>query len=59
VGGGVLAWTSAKMITDEKLLQQWMDEPLLKWGIIILIVAGVLAAGTMKNRKAAATEDAA
>lgn len=59
LGGGVLAWTSAKMITDEKLLQQWMDEPLLKWGIIILIVAGVLAAGTMKNRKAAATEDAA
>lgn len=59
LGGGVLAWTSAKMITDEKLLQQWMDEPLLKWGIVILIVAGVLAAGTMKNRKAAATEDAA
>jgi hypothetical protein len=36
-----------------------MDEPLLKWGIIVLIVAGVLAAGSMKNRKSAATEDAA
>lgn len=59
LGGGVLAWTAAKMITDEKLLQPWMDEPLLKWGIIVLIVAGVLAAGTMKNRKTAATEDAA
>ncbi|MEW9031310.1 MAG: TerC family protein, partial [Planifilum fimeticola] len=59
LGGAVLAWTSAKMITDEKLLQQWMDEPLLKWGIIVLIVAGVLAAGSMKNRKSAATEDAA
>lgn len=59
LGGGVLAWTAAKMITDEKLLQSWMDEPLLKWGIIVLIIAGILAAGTMKNRKTAATEDAA
>ena len=59
LGGGVLAWTAAKMITDEKLLQSWMDEPLLKWGIIVLIVAGVLAVGTLKNRKTAATEDAA
>lgn len=57
LGGGVLAWTAAKMITEEQLLHQWMDEPLLKWGIIILIVAGVLAAGSMKNRKTA--EDAA
>ncbi len=59
LGGGVLAWTAAKMITDEKLLQSWMDEPLLKWGIIVLIVAGVLTLGTLKNRKTAATEDAA
>jgi len=53
LGGGVLAWTAAKMITEEQLLQPWMDEPLLKWGMIILIVAGVLAAGSMKNRKTA------
>lgn len=59
LGGGVLAWTAAKMITDEKLLQSWMDEPLLKWGITVLIVAGVLTLGTLKNRKTAATEDAA
>lgn len=59
LGGGVLAWTATKMITDEKLLQSWMDEPLLKWGIIVLIVAGVLTLGTLKNRKTAATEDAA
>jgi YjbE family integral membrane protein len=60
IGAGVLAWTAANMITDEPLIHSWIDEsPLLKWGIVILIVAGVMAAGAVKNRKTEATEDAA
>jgi YjbE family integral membrane protein len=54
IGAGVLAYTAAKMITDEKFLKGFFeDNPLLKWGLIALIVIGVLAFGTMKKRQVA------
>ncbi|CAG9607327.1 TerC family protein [Pseudoneobacillus rhizosphaerae] len=52
IGAGVLAYTAAKMITDEKFLKDFFeDNPLLKWGLILLVVIGVLAFGTMKKRQ--------
>jgi YjbE family integral membrane protein len=54
IGAGVLAYTAAKMITDEKFLKGFFeDNPLIKWGLIALIVIGVLAFGTMKKRQVA------
>lgn len=52
VGAGVLAWTAAKMITGEPLLSQFfMDNSMLKWGLATVIVAGVLLAGRVRNKK--------
>lgn len=52
IGAGVLAYTAAKMITDEKFLKDFFeDNPLLKWGLIVLVVLGVLTFGTMKKRQ--------
>jgi YjbE family integral membrane protein len=52
IGAGVLAYTAAKMITDEKLLKGFFeDNPLLKWGLIAMIVLGVILFGRMKKRQ--------
>lgn len=52
LGAGILAWTAAKMITGEPLLAQFfLDNNVLKWGLTTLMVAGILLAGIMKNRK--------
>lgn len=54
IGAGVLAYTAAKMITDEKFLKGFFEEnPLLKWGLIALVVISVLVFGTMKKRQVA------
>lgn len=54
IGAGVLAYTAAKMITDEKFLKGFFeDNPLLKWGLIVLTVISVLVFGTMKKRQVA------
>jgi YjbE family integral membrane protein len=51
IGSGVLAYTATKMITDEKFLKGFFEEnPLLKWGLIILVVAGVILFGKMKKK---------
>jgi len=52
VGAGVLAWTAAKMIAHEPLLQ----EPLAPYGTLVLlaevlVVAGVLWAGFVRNHR--------
>ncbi len=51
IGSGVLAWTAAKMITDEHfLIEDFMKEyPFIKYTVIALIIIGVLAAGKIKN----------
>jgi YjbE family integral membrane protein len=52
IGAGVLAYTAAKMITNEKFLKGFFeDNPLLKWGLIAIIVLGVILFGRMKKRQ--------
>ncbi|PZM65734.1 TerC family protein [Paenibacillus dendritiformis] len=52
IGSGVLAWTAGKMITDEPLVKGFFTEnPVLKWGLIIVIIASVLVMGRMKKQK--------
>jgi len=51
IGAGVLAWTASKMIVDEPFLMDYFQEnPLLKWGVSLVIIAGVLFFGRMKNK---------
>jgi YjbE family integral membrane protein len=54
IGGGVLAWTAAKMIVGEPLVEQWLAErrgsQLL---LYVLIIGGVLGAAALRNRKPA------
>jgi len=52
IGAGVLAWTAAKMIVDEPMVKGFFTaNPVLKWGLIVVIIGGVLAAGRMKKQK--------
>jgi YjbE family integral membrane protein len=51
IGSGVLAYTAAKMITDEKFLKDFFaDNPLLKWGFTAVIVFGVVFLGKRKKK---------
>ncbi|MCF6092490.1 TerC family protein [Microaerobacter geothermalis] len=51
-GAGVLAFTAAKMITDEPFLINFFEgNPIIKWMIILVIVAGVLLTGKVVNQK--------
>ena len=60
VGGAVLAWTAAKMLADEPLLQEWLDARSgLKTLLFVVIIGGVLGLAWLRNRKAAvARQDA-
>ncbi|WP_199623346.1 TerC family protein [Paenibacillus alkalitolerans] len=52
IGAGVLAWTAVKMIVDEPLLEGYFDaSPVLKWGLTVIVVAGVLILGRAKSRR--------
>ncbi|OYD09562.1 TerC family protein [Paludifilum halophilum] len=53
IGAGVLAWTAGKMIVDEPFVKEFFEgDPLIKYGLEILIILGVLLAGwTTKRRK--------
>ncbi|WP_027409863.1 TerC family protein [Anoxybacteroides tepidamans] len=51
IGAGVLAWTAGKMIVDEPLIKGYFANPIVKYGFEILIVAGVILAGTLKKSK--------
>ena len=58
LGGAVLAWTAAKMITDEPLYQEWIDaRPGIRSAIYLVIVGGVLAVPYLRNRKAARVKE--
>lgn len=57
IGSGVLAWTASKMIVDEPFLKGLFEEnPVLKWGLSVVIIVGVLFLGRRKHqaRKASA-----
>jgi YjbE family integral membrane protein len=52
VGGAVLAWTAAKMILGEPLVEQWLaHQPALRAAIYVLIIGGVLGAAGLRKRK--------
>jgi YjbE family integral membrane protein len=52
IGAGVLAWTASKMIVDEPFLKAFfVNNPLLKWGLTIVLVASVLLLGKMQSQR--------
>ncbi|WP_042159759.1 TerC family protein [Paenibacillus gorillae] len=52
VGGGVLAYTAAKMITGEKVFSAFFKEnAYYYWGFIVVVVAVIIAAGLLMNRR--------
>lgn len=52
IGSGVLAWTASKMIVDEPFLKEFfVENPIMKWGLGIVIVVGVLFLGRLKKQK--------
>ena len=54
LGAGVLAWTSAKMMLAEPLVQEWQlfQNPVIQYAIQVLVILGVLFGGFIKNRLA-------
>lgn len=55
IGAGVLAWTAARVITEEPMFAGvFYDIPVLRWGFIAAVVSGVMLLGLWKNRHNAA-----
>lgn len=52
IGAAVLAYTAARMIVDEPLLDPVFDEPAWTWVACAASIAGVLAAGAWRRRGA-------
>lgn len=53
IGSGVLAWTAGKMLVTEPFLETFFaGNPVLKYGLEIIIIIAVLGAGLIHNRKA-------
>jgi YjbE family integral membrane protein len=51
IGAAVLAWTASKMIVDEPFLAGLFENnPLLKWGLSLIIIVGVLFFGRKKKK---------
>jgi len=53
IGSGVLAYTAGKMITHEPFIHDWFAHPAVNWAFLAVVVVGVLAAGKLRNAKAA------
>ncbi|HWR07081.1 hypothetical protein [Sporomusa sp.] len=51
IGGGVVAWTAAKMIVQEPFLKAYFTNPFLQWGFEILVTGVVLLSGVLTNQK--------
>lgn len=55
IGAGVLAFTAAKMVVSEPLLDAWFDPHMAaRWATYAVAVLGVLAAGHWAQRRGAA-----
>ncbi|MCM3698345.1 TerC family protein [Paenibacillus macerans] len=53
IGAAVLAWTSAKMIVQEPLIDDLFTSNWIKYGFEVLVIVAVIGIGTqMKKRKA-------
>jgi YjbE family integral membrane protein len=58
IGGAVLAWTAAKMLADEPLLQESLESRSgLKTLLYVLVIGGVLGFAWLRNRRAAAQQN--
>lgn len=51
IGSAVLAWTASKMIVDEPFLKVYFENPIIKYGFEIFIVAAVICLGMLKKPK--------
>ncbi|KZE80586.1 TerC family protein [Paenibacillus elgii] len=50
IGSGVLAYTAGSMLTGDPLVKEWfIANPIVKWGLVAIIVLGVLLAGYWKK----------
>jgi YjbE family integral membrane protein len=57
IGAAVLAWTAAKMLTHEPMLEDWMViYPWLPWVLYAVIIGGVLLGGYLSNRERGAAK---
>ena len=56
-GAAVLAFTAAKMIVGEPLLDEVFDHSVARWATYVTAVAGVLAAGWWNARNQGGTDD--
>ncbi|MET3290323.1 UNVERIFIED_CONTAM: YjbE family integral membrane protein [Brevibacillus sp. OAP136] len=55
IGAAVLAYTAGSMITSEALVKPYVGEnPVIKWGIILVVIAGVLWFGRRRPQPAQA-----
>ena len=51
LGSAVLAYTAAKMLTEDRSVAGYFHEnPVVKWAIVFLIIVGVLAIGYLKKK---------
>ena len=58
VGGAVLAWTAAKMLAEEPLIDDWLAaRPALKTLLYVAIIGGVLGGAWLRNRKPVPQKD--
>jgi predicted tellurium resistance membrane protein TerC len=54
VGGAVLAWTAAKMMLGEPRIAELLaPQPLVRAGIYVALVVGILGAAGLRNRRTA------
>ena len=54
VGGALLTWTAAKMMLGEPRIAELLaPQPLLRTGIYVALVTGVLGAAALRNRRTA------
>lgn len=57
IGAGVLAFTAAKMIVNEPLIKHVFDASLaLKWGFVVVVIAGTLGIARVVAQRAAKTQ---
>ncbi|WP_309088412.1 TerC family protein [Domibacillus sp.] len=53
IGAAILGWTASKMIVGEPFMNGYFANPFIKYGFEIVVVAGILLAGALKQRKVA------
>jgi len=58
IGSGILAWTASKMIVGEPYLNEFFTNSFIKYGFEIVVIAGVIIAGKLKENKVVLTKSA-